>query len=74
MDKTFFMKKVCNNCKFWGVDYFGVCDEIQASGGWLTTSAGSDAKILVSADDDQGLNAKLATQPDFGCTKFKAKK
>lgn len=54
----------CRHCKYWGVEYFGVCDRTD------NTDHGTVFKLQATADDDQGLDAKLVTGPDFGCVLF----
>lgn len=57
----------CKDCMFWGVDYTGVCSKVGLN------SEDSLFYIGVYADDDQGLDAKLFTTPDFGCLEFRQK-
>lgn len=60
------LKKVCANCRWWGIDYDRVCDKV--------THIKSQARIAATADDDQGLDAKLVTDPDFSCSQFEARR
>ncbi len=57
----------CKDCRWWGVDFEGVCDFPN------TIHAGqSDVsfEIEAKANDDQGLEAVLKTGPEFGCLHF----
>jgi hypothetical protein len=56
------MEKICKNCKNWGSYYPSACDKIK--------QINSKAELKIWADDDQGLDAELITQPDFGCNQF----
>lgn len=55
--------RICKDCKYWGVDFDRVCDleGIEGDKGF---------NIYVYANDDQGLEARLVTSPDFGCVNF----
>jgi len=46
----------CKTCRFWGVDFEGVCDY-----------TGPSFTVTAYADDDQGLEARLHTKADFFC-------
>ena len=54
----------CKTCRWWGVAYEGSCDRF----GMLDNDELPDpAGIFVRADDDQGLDARFQTSPEFGC-------
>jgi len=59
------MKKICKNCKYWGIDYDSVCSKI---GEW-----DGMAVINVTSDDDSGLVCNFKTNENFGCKEFKQK-
>jgi len=65
------MKK-CKDCKWWGVDFEGVCDFPDTIQGGKSFDDGYGMEIKVSADDDQGLDARLHTGKNFGCINFKS--
>lgn len=60
----------CITCKYWGVDFEGVCDLVDT----LTAREPDTCfYIEVKADDDQGLEVRLVTGPHFGCIHYKEK-
>ena len=60
----------CCNCRFWGVDYDGVCDFVDTV---HADNPDTGAYIVADAADDQGLTARLHTAPNFGCVNFQSK-
>ena len=61
----------CENCRWWGVDYEGVCD-LPDTVDKHKYSIVFD--IMATALDDSGLEAQLITGPDFGCVLFAEKR
>lgn len=65
----------CKDCKYWGRGHIknpntgNVCDAISLD----EEDSKDTAYIDVYVSDDSGLNARLITRPDFGCTLFSSK-
>ncbi len=59
--------KACRTCKYWGIDREGQCDYIDLCPDKSATAAWID----VGAADDSGLDARLMTGPNFGCSHHK---
>lgn len=61
----------CSNCRWWGRVYHGACDRVDSEDGTVTTLSqtriGLQFEVQATADDDQGLTARLLTGPNFGC-------
>ena len=58
----------CKDCKYWGMDYDGVCSFVNT----IKATANPDTifELKLTADDDQGLEGHLVTGPYFGCIHF----
>lgn len=60
--------QTCKNCRYWGVDFHGVCDFVDTI---QADDPDTGFYIAASAHDDQGLEARLHTAPNFGCVNHK---
>ena len=58
----------CKNCRWWGRVYERRCDFVDTS--FADENKATTFNIVVTADDDQGLEAVLKTGPEFGCIHF----
>jgi len=58
----------CKNCRWWGRVYEGCCDNVDT--GPVGKNDATTFTIVVTADDDQGLEAVLKTGSEFGCIHF----
>jgi hypothetical protein len=57
----------CRDCKWWGKDYDSTCERVD-----IDRKGTAEFSIFSRADDDQGLEARLTTGPDFGCVHFES--
>lgn len=62
---------LCENCNFWAVDYYGICDFASMS---YDKDDPKYFDISADASDDTGLVGLVAAGPDLGCVHFQSKK
>lgn len=60
----------CESCKWWGVDFEGVCDFVNTN---LAEAEETRFQVEADAADDQGLSCALITGPGFGCIHYKGR-
>lgn len=61
----------CEDCKWWGKDYASTCERVDIDMRQIRKGT-AEFSIFSRADDDQGLEARLITGPDFGCVHFES--